>query len=150
MPTFTKLHYHLVFSTKGRRPLIESTWSDRLYGYLGGIIRAERGVLLVAGGMADHVHLLVGSRPDLALSDLLRQIKSLSSGWVHDQFTRDFAWQEGYSAFTVSHSMLASVKQYIENQEEHHRKRSFMEELLQLLSLNEVEYDERYVFANSM
>ena len=85
MPTFTKLYYHLVFSTKGRRPLIDPDWEDRLYGYIGGIIRQERGVLLAVGGMPDHVHLLVGNRPDAALSDLLREIKSHSSGWLHNE-----------------------------------------------------------------
>ena len=110
MPTFTKLNYHLVFSTKNRRPLIEPVWADRFFGFIGGIVRQERGVLLAAGGMPDHIHLLVGFRPDGSLSDLLRAIKSHSSGWVHDEFTKDFAWQEGYSAFTVSYSLMESVK----------------------------------------
>ncbi|MFO0813994.1 MAG: IS200/IS605 family transposase [Gemmatales bacterium] len=148
MPTFSKLNYHLVFSTKNRRALIEPAWADRLYGYIGGIIAQERGVLLAAGGMPDHIHLLVGFRPDGTLSDLLREIKSHSSAWVHNQFTKDFAWQEGYSAFTVSYSLLESVKYYIKHQEEHHCSRSFMEELLRMLKLNEVDYDERYVFVS--
>lgn len=147
MPTFTKLNYHLVFSTKNRRPLIDPTWSDRLYGYIGGIVRGEKGVLLAAGGMPDHIQLLVGYRPDKSVSELLREIKSHSSGWVHENFTRDFAWQEGYSAFTVSYSEIESVKRYILTQAEHHRQRTFMEELLRMLDLHEIEYDERYVFA---
>ena len=147
MPTFTKLHYHLVFSTKGRRSLIDPAWEDDLYGYIGGILRQQRGVLLAAGGMPDHVHLSIGFRPDIALSDLLRDIKSLSSGWVHkDKGLLDFAWQEGYSAFTVSHSALDDVRHYVKTQKEHHRKRNYMEELLAMLKLNEVEFDERYVF----
>ncbi|MFT3879854.1 MAG: IS200/IS605 family transposase [Gemmatales bacterium] len=147
MPTFTKLHYHLVFSTKGRRGLIDPSWEDDLYGYIGGILRQQGGVLLAAGGMADHVHLLIGSRPDIALSDLLRDIKSLSSGWVHEvKGVLDFTWQEGYSAFTVSHSALEDVRHYVKTQKEHHRQRDYKEELLMMLKLNEVDFDERYVF----
>ncbi|HQR09350.1 MAG TPA: IS200/IS605 family transposase [Gemmatales bacterium] len=144
--TYTKLYYHIIYSTKERRPLIDSVWEERLYSVIGGIIREHQGVLLAAGGMPDHVHLLVSCRPTVALSSLLRDIKSNSSNWVHEQFTKDFAWQEGYSAFTVSHSGTPEVKDYIAHQKEHHRKRDYKEELLAMLKLNEVEFDERYVF----
>lgn len=144
--TYTKLYYHLVFSTQERRALIDSGWEERLYAVIGGIIREHQGVLLAAGGMPDHVHLLVSCRPTVAISSLLRDIKSNSSNWVHEQFIKSFAWQEGYSAFTVSHSALDDVKSYLAHQKEHHRKRDFKEELLAILRLNEVEFDERYVF----
>ncbi|MFT3883099.1 MAG: IS200/IS605 family transposase [Gemmatales bacterium] len=144
--TYTKLYYHIIYSTKERRPLIEADWEKRLYEVIGGIVRDNKGVLLAAGGMPDHVHLLISCRPTVALSSLLRDIKSNSSNWVHEQFTKDFAWQEGYSAFTVSHSGTADVKEYLAHQKEHHRKRDYKEELLAMLKLNEVEFDERYVF----
>jgi REP element-mobilizing transposase RayT len=146
--TYTKLLYHLVFSTKERRSLIDANWEDRLYSYIGGIVRHEKGDLLAAGGTADHIHLLVRYRADVAISDLLRSIKSNSSRWLHETFpeSRDFAWQEGYSAFTVSQSAVEDVKRYIANQKEHHRRRDFKEELLAILRLHEIEFDEKYVF----
>jgi putative transposase len=144
--TYTKLYYHIIYSTKERRPLIEADWEERLYSVIGGIVRDNKGVLLAAGGMPNHVHLLISCRPTVALSSLLRDIKSNSSNWVHEQFTKDFAWQEGYSAFTVSHSGIPDVKDYLAHQKEHHRKRDYKEELLAMLKLNEVEFDERYVF----
>lgn len=144
--TYTKLYYHIIFSTKDRRPLIDAAWEERLNSVIGGIIREHQGVLLAAGGMPDHIHLLVSCRPAVALSSLLRDIKSNSSNWVHEQISHDFAWQVGYSAFTVSHSALDEVKSYIAHQKEHHRKRDFEEELLTILRLNEVEFDEKYVF----
>lgn len=144
--TYTKLYYHIVFSTKERRAVIDEAWQERLYSVIGGIIREQHGVLLAAGGMADHIHLLISCKPTVALSSLVRDIKSNSSHWVHEHGTKDFAWQVGYSAFTVSHSGIPDIKGYIAHQKEHHARRNFMEELLAMLQLNEVEYDERYVF----
>jgi putative transposase len=144
--TYTKLYFHTVFSTKDRRPLIGADWEERLYAVIGGIVREHGGVLLAAGGTEDHVHLLVSAKPTVALSSLLRDIKSNSSNWMHEHITKDFAWQVGFSAFTVSHSGLPEVKAYLANQKEHHRTRDFKEELLMMLRLNEVEFDERYVF----
>jgi REP element-mobilizing transposase RayT len=145
--TYTKLLYHIVFSTKQRRPLIDASWEERLYSYLGGILRNERSDLLAAGGMPDHIHLLVRTRADLALSDLVRTIKTNGSAWVHDILRqKDFAWQTGYSAFTVSNSASPDVNRYLTHQKEHHRQRDYKSEVLTLLRLHEVEFDEKYVF----
>ncbi len=146
--TYSQLLYHTVFSTKTREPWIQPDIAPRLFAYIGGIIRAERGVLYDIGGVADHIHLYLRWRPDGAVSDLLRTVKSRSSKWVHEEFPalRAFEWQEGYSAFTVSKSQEAAVKKYIAGQEEHHKKEDFKSELLRILRAHEIEFDERYVF----
>jgi REP element-mobilizing transposase RayT len=144
--THLSLHYHLVFGTKDHEPLITSTWCDRLHAYLGGLIRTLDGVPEAVGGASDHVHLLVGLRATHTLADVLRETKSVSSAWVvEDVGVRSFAWQEGYGAFTVSPSQLENVRAYIQQQEEHHRTRTFREEYLALLQRSGVEFDERYL-----
>lgn len=144
--TYTQLLYHIVFSTKYREPWIGPGLADRLYPYMGGIVRAERGSLLAVGGIEDHIHLLLRWRADAALSDLMRTVKARSSRWVHETFPDlgGFAWQEGYAAFTVSRSQQDPVNAYIATQREHHRKESFLSELIRLLEAHGVEYDERY------
>src|SRR5436309_15874103 len=104
----TKLLYHIVFSTKERRPILAADWKDELYKYIGGIIRGERGAMLEIGGVADHVHILAKFRADVSVAEMLRRIKSNSSKWMNDeQKTRfRFAWQVGYGAFTVSQSQV--------------------------------------------
>lgn len=146
--TYSQILLHIVFSTKLRRPHITADLRDRLYAYIGGIIRSENGSLYDIGGIEDHVHLLVRWRPDESVSNLMRVVKSKSSKWVHSEFPamREFAWQEGYSAFSVSKSQENAVKQYIANQAEHHRKEDFKSELLRLLRAHGIEFDERYVF----
>jgi len=120
--THLSIHYHLVFGTKNHEALIASAWRDRLQAYLGGVIRTLDGVPEAVGGVADHVHLLVGLRATHTLADVLREIKSVSSAWVHEEVgVRSFAWQEGYGAFTVSASQLENIRGYIQQQEEHHR-----------------------------
>jgi len=144
--THLSLHYHLVFGTKNHESLIGSDWRARLHAFLGGVIRTLNGVPEAVGGVADHVHLLVGLRATRTLSDVLREIKSISSAWVHENVgIRSFAWQEGYGAFTVSASQLENVRAYIQQQEEHHRTRSFREEYVALLNRCGVEFDARYV-----
>jgi putative transposase len=125
--TLTCLHYHLVFSTKNRLPQITADLRERLYDYMGGIIKGERGVLFAAGGAEDHVHLLVALPAQPSLADFMRLIKTNSSKWVHETFAshRDFAWQSGYGAFSVSRSNDDHVRQYIAAQAEHHRRISF-------------------------
>jgi REP element-mobilizing transposase RayT len=137
-----------VFSTKNRQPWIESAMVDRLYGYLGGILRAEKCTLIVAGGMSDHVHLLVSLGKYRGLADLLRVVKANSSRWIHETFPNmaHFAWQAGYGAFAVSHSNVGAVKRYIAGQREHHRARSFQEEFVALLNRHGIAYDERYLW----
>jgi putative transposase len=146
--TYSQLLLHVVFSTKSRNPWIATEVAERLYPYIGGIIRAEKGVLYDIGGVEDHIHMYLRWRPDGSVSDLMRTVKSRSSKWVHDTFPalREFAWQEGYSVFSVSKSQEAAVKKYIAGQAEHHKKQDFKSELLRILRAHGVEFDERYVF----
>ena len=144
--TYSQILLHLVFSTKGREPTITPDIAPRLYAYIGGITRAEKGVLLDIGGIEDHVHMYLRWRTDGAISDLMRTVKARSSKWVHDTFTPEFAWQEGYGVFSVSTSQEPAVKAYIAGQREHHHKEDFKSELLRLLRAHDVEFDERYVF----
>jgi putative transposase len=137
-----------VFSTKHREPWITAEVAVRLYPYIGGIVRAENGVLYDIGGIEDHVHMYLRWRPDATVSDLMRTVKARSSKWVHDTFPAlgAFAWQEGYSVFTVSRSQEGAVKAYIAGQHEHHKKEDFKAELLRILRAHGVELDEQYVF----
>ncbi len=145
--TLTNLLYHIVFSTKGRAPLITDEIREPLFKYIGGIIRNHRGVLIEIGGVADHVHFLARFPARRTVSDMLRDIKSGSSAWINDERRHEwFAWQTGYGAFTVSQSQVGTVTHYIRRQEEHHRQRSFKEELIELLRKHEIEYDERYLW----
>jgi REP element-mobilizing transposase RayT len=146
--TFTNLLYHVVFSTKDRVPLIHKGLQERLYEYMGGIIRGEGGVLIEIGGVADHVHLLTKLKADTAVAVLLRLLKSNSSKWVNDErlIAGRFGWQTGYPAFTVSESQASRVRNYIRTQESHHTKVSFKAELIALLKKHRIEYDERYIF----
>lgn len=146
--TYSQLLYHIVFSTKGRQPWISEGVAPRVYAYIGGIIRGQNGVLLDAGGIEDHVHLYFRWKTDGKLSDLMRDVKAGSSLWIHGEFPalRDFAWQDGYGAFTVSKSQEPAVKAYIAGQREHHRKEDFKSELLRLLRAHGIDFDERYVF----
>jgi len=146
--TYSQLLLHIVFSTKGRTPWITADIAERLYPYIGGIVRAEKGVPYDIGGVEDHVHLYLRWRPDAPVSGLMRTVKSRSSKWVHDTFPKlgAFAWQEGYSVFSVSKSQEEAVKKYIAKQTEHHRKENFQSELLRILRAHGVEFDERYVF----
>ena len=143
--TYFSLHYHLVFSTKERRPFIRTEWLPRMHSYLGGIIRGMNGVAEIVGGVSDHVHLLVSLRPVHCIADVMRDMKKESSTWAKNNFNALFEWQEGYSAFTVSPSATDSVKRYIANQEVHHAKFSFVDELKQVLASAGIEYDEKYL-----
>jgi REP element-mobilizing transposase RayT len=144
--THLSLHYHLVFGTKGRQPWIAVAWRDRLHAYLGGVIREMDALPEEIGGMADHVHLLVGLKATHRLSDVVRDLKRASSEWVHVTVgLREFAWQEGYGAFTVSASNREEVRVYIARQEEHHRTRTFREEYVEFLRRHGVVYEERYL-----
>jgi REP element-mobilizing transposase RayT len=144
--TYSSLHYHFVFGTKNRAPLLADAWRERLCQYIGGIVRSEGGVLERIGGMADHLHLLVSWKQSEALSDLMRAIKANSSRWIHDTLPemKGFAWQDGYAVFSVSKSQCEAVARYIETQSEHHKKWSFQEELKALLDKHGVEYNPEY------
>lgn len=144
--TFLSLHYHVVFSTKDRRPTIDTECLSRLHEYIAGTIVGLQGVPQIVGGVADHVHLLFGLKATQCLSDVMREIKKSSSVWMHDVMNRKvFSWQEGYAAFTVSPTARDSVSNYIEHQEQHHRRKTFREGLLELLIRAEVEFDNRYL-----
>lgn len=146
MSTFHSLHYHLVFSTKRREPPIGASWCSRLHEYLGGTVGGLEGKSHGVGGVADHVHLLVGLKPTHCLSDFMRELKKAASIWIHDVIGEpDFAWQEGYGAFTVSPTAREGVCKYIADQEEHHRNRSFHEEFVNFLEKAGVDYDPKYL-----
>lgn len=145
--TYSQVLLHVVFSTKQREKWISAQIAERLYPYIGGIVRTEKGTLLDVGGMEDHVHLYLRWRPDESISNLMRVVKSRSLEGGHETFPElaAFAWQEGYSAFSVSKSQEDVVKKYIANQAEHHRREDFRSELLRLLNAHGIEFDERYV-----
>ena len=145
--SYTNLLYHIVFSTKDRRPLITPEYEVRLYEYVGGTIRKVGGVSLELNGTEDHIHLLAKLRPDYALSNVLRDLKANATGWMHDVFPslKNFSWQRGYGAFTVSQSHVEAVRRYIARQKAHHRKISFRDEFVQFLRANGIEYDERFI-----
>ena len=144
--TYLSLHYHLVFATKHREPIIDQAWRFRLHEYLGGTIGGLGGFSEGVGGVADHVHLLVGLKATHCLADVLRELKKASSVWVHNEIgLSSFGWQEGYAAFTVSPTTARpQVKSYIDHQEEHHRGQSSRDELVEMLALAGVEYDPKY------
>ena len=146
--SYVNLLYHVIFSTKGREPLIVESLQPRLYEYIGGIVRKQGGVPLAVNGVEDHVHLLAKLRQDIALSDVVRDLKASSSGWMHKVFPdlRDFTWQRGYGAFTVSASQAEAVKRYVERQKLKHRGLGFKDEFINFLRANGVEFDEHYLW----
>ena len=137
---------HLIYSTRGRRPLIKPDFRTELFAYLGGIIREMHGTALIVNGAPDHVHMLIRVRPSHSAAEIARVVKANSSRWVHEKWDRDFAWQTGYGIFSVSESNVADVTKYIAGQEEHHRKHTFQEEFVAFLKNNNVAYDERYIW----
>ncbi len=146
--TVTNLLTHLVFSTRGRAPLIADIIRDDLQAYLGGILRELRAMPIAIGGTTDHVHVLTRLPADLAVADCLRILKTNSSRWVKKKWPerRSFGWQGGYGAFSVSESSRSKVIRYIQEQARHHRKISFQDEFLAMLRKHGVEFDERYIW----
>jgi len=146
--SLVKVLVHVVFSTKHRSPFIDSALSAELYPYMAGIVRQKGSTLLALGGMPDHVHALLRLKADLRLSDLVRALKAGSSKWVHEKPDRipEFGWQTGYAAFSVSQSVEAKVRSYILNQEGHHRRANFEQELVRLLKKHKIEFDPVYLF----
>jgi REP element-mobilizing transposase RayT len=144
--SFTRLNYHIVFSTKEREPWFDAESMGELASYFGGVIRETGGTLLEANGPADHVHLATILRPTVTVAEMVNKMKSNSSKWFKKRFRREaFAWQEGYAAFTVSYSGTGQVISYIRRQVEHHRKRSFVEELKALLKRHRIPFEEKYL-----
>jgi putative transposase len=145
--THLSLRFHIVFSTKDRRPFIADAWHSRLHEYLGGLVRAAGGIPEAIGGTVDHVHMLAGLRATHALASFVQDIKQTSSRWVHESIgDKGFSWQPGYGAFTVSVSNCDMVKEYIADQAEHHRTKSFQEEYVAFLQKHQVAYDEQYLW----
>jgi putative transposase len=145
--SFASIHCHIVFSSKHRKPFISTEIQPRLYEYIGGLIRNHGRSLIAAGGMPDHIHLLISLGRTLSIADAVRIVKANSSGWIHDKLRMPaFAWQTGYGAFSVSVSNLDQVKSYIADQAEHHRRISYQDEFREFLRRHGIEWDERYAW----
>lgn len=145
--TLTSITLHIIFSTKGRTPSINSELKQDLMAYMGGIVRELKGEPLIINGISDHVHMLIEIPPTISTSDFMRVVKTNSSKWVHQNYgLKTFAWQDGYGAFSVSKSGIPAVFDYIKDQEQHHKKRSFQEELIAFLHKYTISYDDRYLW----
>lgn len=149
--TYTQIYIHVVFAVEGRQNLIAPEHNDELQKYITGIVSAQKHKLIAINNMPDHLHLLVGLRPDASLSDLVRDVKAGSSKFINEKHwvIGRFSWQEGFGAFSHSRSQLGTVIRYIENQQSHHAKQSFREEYVELLEKFGVDYDQRYIFKSS-
>lgn len=146
--TFSQLYIQVVFAVKGRASLISNDWKDELHKYMAGIIKGKDQKPIIVNGMPDHIHVFIGLRPSMAISDLVRDIKNNSSNFINDNdwIKGKFQWQEGYGAFSYGHSQIENVYNYILNQERHHKKKTFRQEYLEFLEKFEVPYEERYLF----
>ena len=146
--TYSQIYIQIVFAVKGRQSLIQNSWEEELYKYITGIVQNKGQKILAINGMSDHIHILIGMKPSCNLSDLVREIKKSSNSFINEKRYSNykFEWQEGYGAFSYSHSALDNVIKYIENQKEHHQKKSFHEEYVDFLKKFEVEYKEEYLF----
>ena len=140
--TFSQIHIQVVFAVKHRENLLQPQWRSGLFEYIAGVIRNHGHKSLIINGVADHIHAFIGLKPSVALSDLVRDVKSASSVYINDRklVKGHFSWQEGYGAFSYSHSQVPQVYRYILNQEKHHQKRSFKEEYLELLQKFEIPF----------
>lgn len=146
--TYSQIYIQVVFAVKGRQNLIANTWKNELHKYIAGIVKGKGQMSIIVNGMPDHVHVFIGLKPVMAISDLVRDIKNNSTNFINDhKFVKGkFSWQEGYGAFSYSHSQIENVYDYILNQETHHQKKSFKQEYIDFLQKNEVNYDEKYLF----
>lgn len=148
MSTYSQIYIQVIFAVKGRTSLIGASWEEELFKYITGIITNKDQKLLAINGMPDHIHILIGMKPACCLSDLVREVKKASNSFVKEKkFVKyKFDWQEGYGAFSYSHSALDNVIAYIQNQKEHHKKKSFKQEYIGFLKKFQVEYEEKYLF----
>jgi putative transposase len=146
--TFSQIYIQVAFAVKGRNSLIHSSWEEELYKYITGIIRNKEQKLLAINGMPDHIHFFIGMKPTCCLSDLVREIKKSSNEFIKEKklCKFKFQWQEGYGAFSYSHSSLDNVIDYINNQKTHHKKQSFIDEYKEFLTAFEIEYKDEYLF----
>jgi REP element-mobilizing transposase RayT len=145
--TYTQLYIHIVFSVKGRQALLSPDWRKELFSYISGIISAKGHKSIIVNGVADHVHILLGMKPSIALSDIVRDIKNNSSKFINEKkwLKYKFQWQSGYGAFSYSHDQIPRVYQYILNQEEHHKSQSFKKEYESLLQDFNIDYNQKYI-----
>ena len=146
--TFSQIYIQVVFAVKNRDSLINKSWEEELYKYLTGIVRNKEQKMLAIKGMPDHIHFLIGMRPSCCLSDLVREVKKSSNEFINEKKYNKlkFQWQEGYGAFSYSHSALDNVISYIMNQKEHHIKRTFKEEYMDFLKKFDIEFKDEYLF----
>ena len=145
--TYSQIYIQVVFAVKGRQSLIRSDWEESLYRYITGIVQTKEQKLLAINGMPDHIHVLIGMKANCCLSDLVREVKKSSNEFIRaNNYCHNFYWQDGFGAFSYSHSQLTTVINYILNQKEHHKKRTFKEEYLELLEKFEVDYMEERLF----
>lgn len=146
--TYTNCYFHLVFAVKNRESLIKKQWKDELEMYITGIIQNHKHKVLAIGSMPDHIHIFIGYNVNQLIPDLVEEIKTSSNSWIKQKGYSKFKfdWQKGYGAFTNSRSQMDQVIKYILSQEEHHRKKTFKEEYLEILKKNEIEYKDEYLF----
>jgi len=146
--TYSQIYIQFVFSVKYRDAVIMAVWKDELYKYITGIVKNNGHLMIIINGMPDHVHILIGLNPKQSISTLLQYIKGSSSKWINERkFVKGkFEWQEGYGAFSYSQSQIKDVVAYIETQEDHHKKKSFKQEYIDLLEKFEVKYEEKFTF----
>ena len=146
--TYTQLHIQLVFAVKFRRALIDRAWSDDLHAYFTGIVQNNQHKMLQINSMPDHIHALIGIRPHQSISSLVQNVKAETSKWITNRgfCTNKFAWQEGFGAFSYSKKDVANIVRYIKNQQEHHRRSSFLQEYKSLLVEFDIDYNEQYIF----
>ena len=146
--TFSQLYIQIVFAVGGRQNLIAKTWSEELYKYISGIITTKKQKSIIVNGMPDHIHVFIGLRPSTAVSDVVRDIKNNSTNFInkHHFVKGKFFWQEGFGAFSYSQSHIKTVYDYILLQEDHHLRKTFKEEYIEMLERFEIKYDERFLF----
>jgi REP element-mobilizing transposase RayT len=146
--TFSQIYIHVVFAVWGRRNMLSEKWREEVYKYIAGLIRNKDQKPIIVGGFSDHLHILIGIRPSVLISDLIRDIKNNSSKFInqHRLGMDKFTWQEGYGVFSVSHSMVGIVYDYILTQPEHHKRKSFREEYMEMLRLNDIKFEDKYLF----
>ena len=146
--TFSQIYIQVVFAVQGRQNLLQREWRQEVFKYMAGIIKNKGQKPIIINGVEDHVHIFLGLKPAMALSDLVRDIKNNSSNFIneHNWIKGKFNWQEGYGAFSYSHSQIEAVYNYIQNQEQHHKQQTFKEEYLDFLKKFEIEHDAKYLF----
>lgn len=146
--TYSQIYIHVVFAVKHRACLLQKPWRERLFRYMSGIIDGKKQKSIIVNGVSDHVHILIGMKPSVLLSDLVRDVKNNSTNFINQEkfLNQKFMWQEGFGAFSCGHTQLNHVYQYILNQEQHHSRKTFRDEYTQLLTENEVDHDEKYLF----